>query len=209
MQVEGFSHMNQHARSAIAIVVALTFLGVSWLVGHRPAEWEYVFLMFVVFSSALQDALDQIYLRLEKVTQLVEKSMQQAEYSTRDLRQEAKYVVREVKQESEYLKCHITAQADMAAYKAALSAALEKGEAMPEAPPYPESQIIESEFVELEPPQLEQFDRVKFIAERIREVSDALREHAWWDMSLVTTPLRRLFVYYVGRPGNLKKLSKE
>lgn len=201
--------MNQHARSAIAIFVVLVFLGVSWFVGHRPADWEYVFLMFVVFSSALQDALDQIYLRLERVTRLVEKSMQEIKYASRDLRQEAKYVVREVKQESEYLKRHITAQANLATYNADLLAALEKGESAPEAPAYPESKLVEAEFVELEPPKLEPFDRQKFMEEYVREVADTLRDHAWWDMSLVTTPLRRLFVYYVRRPGNLKKISKE
>lgn len=200
--------MNQHARSAIAIVVALVFLGVSWLVGHRPADWEYVFLMFVVFSSALQDALDQIYLRLEKITRLVEKSMDKVEYSTRDLRQEAKYVVREVKQESEYLKCHITARVDLLAYNIKL-AALEEGEAVPEAPAYPEPKLVESEFAELEPPKLETFDRQKFIAERIRQVADALGDHGWWDMSVVTTPLRRLYAYVASRPAFIRWVSND
>ena len=200
--------MNQHARSAIAIVVALVFLGVSWLVGHRPADWEYVFLMFVVFSSALQDALDQIYLRLEKITRLVEKSMDKVEYSTRDLRQEAKYVVREVKQESEYLKCHITARVDLLAYNIKL-AALEEGESVPEAPAYPEPKLVESEFAELEPPKLETFDRQKFIAERIRQVADALGDHGWWDMSGVTTPLRRLYAYVASRPAFIRWVSND
>ena len=200
--------MNQHARSAIAIVVALVFLGVSLLVGHRPADWEYVFLMFVVFSSALQDALDQIYLRLEKITRLVEKSMDKVEYSTRDLRQEAKYVVREVKQESEYLKCHITARVDLLAYNIKL-AALEEGESVPEAPAYPEPKLVESEFAELEPPKLETFDRQKFIAERIRQVADALGDHGWWDMSVVTTPLRRLYAYVASRPAFIRWVSND
>ncbi len=201
--------MNQHARSAIAIAVTLGFLGVSWFVGHRPADWEYVFLMFVLFSSALQDALDQIYLRLEKVTRLVEKSMDKVEYLTRDLRQEARYVVREVKQESEYLKSHITSQMNMIAYDFKLSAALEKGESLPEAPAYPEPKLVESEFVELKPPELETFDAQKFIAEGIREVAEALGDHGWWDMSLVTTPLRRLYAYVVSRPAFVRWVSKD
>ncbi len=201
--------MNQHARSAIAIVVALGLLGVSWLVGHKPADWEYVFLMFVVFSSALQDALDQIYLRLEKVTRLVEKSMDKVEYSTRDLRQEAKYVVREVKQESEYLKSHITSQMNLIAYDFKLLAALQKGESLPEAPEYPAPKLVESEFVELKPPEVETFDAQKFIAEGVREVAEALGDHGWWDMSAVTTPLRRLYAYAVSRPAVIRWVSKD
>jgi hypothetical protein len=201
--------MSHHARSAIAIVVVLGFLGVSWFVGHRPADWEYVFLMFVVFSSALQDALDQIYLRLEKVTELVEESMRKAEYLTRDLRQEAKYVVREVKQESEYLKSHITAQTNAIAYQLELSAALEKGEPLPEAPAYPEPELVESEFVELEPPKLETFDKQKFIEEGVRQVAAALGRSGWWDMSVVTMPLRRLFAYVTSRPDVIRWVSKD
>jgi polyhydroxyalkanoate synthesis regulator phasin len=201
--------MNQHARSAIAIVVALGFLGISWFVGHRPGDWEYVFLMFVVFSSALQDALDQIHLHLEKVTELVEESVRKGEYLTRDLRQEAKYVAREVKQESEYLKSHITAQVNSIAYELKLLAALEKGESLPEAPVYPEPELVEAEFVELEPPKLETFDKQKFIAERVREVADALRRGGWWDMSVVTTPLRRLYAYVTSRPDVVRWVSRD
>jgi len=68
---------------------------------------------------------------------------------------------------------------------------------------------VESSFVELEPPKLETFDRQKFIAERIRQVADALGDGGWWDMSVVTTPLRRLYAYIASRPAFIRWVSKD
>ncbi len=201
--------MNHHGRSGIALVVALGFLGVSWLVGHRPAEWEYVFFMFVVFSSALQDAIDGINWRLEKVTRLLEKSADKIEDLNREVRQAAENIACEVKQQSEYLKSHITSEADLITYDFKLMTALQKGESAPEAPAYPEPKFIEPKFVQLEPPKLETFDRQKFIAEGVREVAKALAGHGWWDMSLVTTPLRRLYAYLTSRPSIMRWVSKD
>jgi hypothetical protein len=200
--------MNHHGRSAIAIVVALGFLGISWLLGHRPADWEYVFLMFVVFSSALQDAMDGMNSRLEKVARLLEQSADKIGNLSREVRQEAKDVVREVKQESEYLKSHITAEANLVTYDFKLAIAIEKGEPLPEEPAYPEPMLVESTFVELEPPKVETFDRQRFIAGRVRDVAEALG-HGWWDMSLVTTPLRRLYAYFTSRPFIIRWVSKD
>ena len=201
--------MNHHGRSGIALVVALGFLGISWFVGHRPADWEYVFFMFVVFSSALQDAIDGMNWRLEKVTRLLEKSADKIEDLNREVRQATENMAREVKQQSEYLKSHITAEANSIAYDLKSMTALQNGESAPEAPAYPEPKFIEPKFVELEPPKLEIFDRQKFIAERIRKVAEALGDHGWWDMSLVTTPLRRLYAYVSSRPAFIRWVSKD
>jgi len=185
--------MNHHARSFIAIVFALGFLVISWLVGHRPADWEYVFLMFFVFSSAMQDAMDSVNHRLEKVTRLIEESAAKAEDLSREVRQEA-----------EYLKSHVTAEANLVTYELRLLAALQRGEAAPEAPPCPEA-----EFVEPEPPKLEPFDARKFRAERLREMAEALREYSWWDMTVLTSPLRRLLAYIAGRPAFIRWFTSE
>jgi len=76
--------------------------------------------MFVVFSSALQDAMDGMNYRLEKITRIVENSVNQIDGLNRELRreiqQEARNVTREIQQESEYLKSHITAQANLITY---------------------------------------------------------------------------------------------
>jgi len=73
--------------------------------------------MFVVFSSALQDAMDGMKYRLEKTTRIVENCVSQIDRLNRELRreiqQEARNVTREIQQESEYLKSHITAQAEL------------------------------------------------------------------------------------------------
>jgi hypothetical protein len=205
--------MNPHARSAMAIVVTLGFLAISWFVGHRLADWEYVFLMFVVFSSALQDAMDGMNYRLEKITRIVVNSANQIDRLNRELRreiqQEARNLTREVQQESEYLKSHIKAQADLITYDIKLGTAIEKGEPLPEEPAYPEPKLVESTFVELEPPELETFDRQRFIEERVLAVADALRDHGWWDMSVVTTPLRRLYGYVSSRPAYIRWVSND
>lgn len=138
--------MSHHVRSCIAIAFACAYLGISWKLDHRPADWEYVFLMFIVFSSAIQDAMDDANHRLEKLARLVEESGRKVEYLERDIRQE-----------TEYLKSHITGEANnvksdlgLLKYEFALAAALEKGEDPPEAPefipPFPEPK-----FVPLEP----------------------------------------------------------
>ncbi len=165
--------------------------------------------MFVVFSSALQDAIDGMNWRLEKVTRLLEKSADKIEDLNREVRQATENMAREVKQQSEYLKSHITAEANSIAYDLKSMTALQNGESAPEAPAYPEPKFIEPKFVELEPPKLEIFDRQKFIAERIRKVAEALGDHSWWDMSLVTAPLRRLYAYLTSRPDIIRWVSKD
>jgi hypothetical protein len=217
--------MNPHARSGIAIVVTLGFLAISWFVGHRPADWEYVFFMFVVFSSALQDAMDGMNSHLEKVTRLLKISAdkiddltyevrKQTEDVRREIRQEAEYLRRDVEQQAEYLRSYVTAEAILVKYGIALMHARDTGEDAPDKPQYPEPKLVESKFVDSkfvvpEPPKLEPFDAQKFRAERLREVADALRDHGWWDMSLVTTPLRRLFAYVASRPAFIRWVSND
>ena len=201
--------MSHHARSGIAIVVTLGFLVISWFVSHRPADWEYVFFMFVVFSSALQDAMDGMNGRLGKIMQLLEKSAHKVEDLNLEVRQRAEYVTSEVKQQSEFLQSHITAQANLATYDLRLMFSRQTGEPEPDAPAYPEPKLVEPKFLAHEPPKLETFDRQKFIAERVREVAAALRGHGWWDMSVVTTPLRRLYAYVTGRPAFIRWVSKD
>jgi hypothetical protein len=196
--------MGHHARSGIAIVFALGVLGFSWFVGHRPADWEYIFLMFVVFSSALQDAMDDLNHKLEKLTRIVE-----------EFRRNADYLKRDIQQETEYLKSHITGEANnvksdlaLLKYEFALATALQKGEDPPEAPefvpPYPEPK-----FVPIEPPKIEPFDAVKFRAEGLSNVADALRGHVWWDMSVVTSPLRRLLGYIATRTAFIRWITND
>jgi hypothetical protein len=181
--------MTHHVRSSVAIAFALGYLGISSWLEHRPADLEYVFLMFVVFSSAMQDALDEVNHRLVKLA------------SQRD-----------IKQEMEYLKSHITGQANLVKcdvallkYDLALAAALERGEGAPEArdllPAYPEPKFI--------PPYPEPFDAKKWRTEKLHGVAAAVDESTWLDMSVVTYPLRRLVTYIMGRPAFVRWIVGE
>ncbi|HEV1994518.1 MAG TPA: hypothetical protein VGR03_09310 [Candidatus Acidoferrum sp.] len=211
--------MNHHIRSGIAIVLVLAFVGISWLLDHRPADWEYVFLMFVVFSSAMQDAMDDEKLRIGKATLLLEEAARKTEHLSREVQQQAKHLSREVQQQAEYLKCHITGEANLLKsdfallkYELALAAALQRDEDAPEAPefvpPYPEPKFVSPEFVPLESPKLEPFDAQKWREERVRVIATALGGHSWWDMSVVTIPFRRLVAYIVSRPGFIRRISR-
>jgi hypothetical protein len=191
LRVEGgSSDMNHHIRSVIAIVLVLAFVGISWLLDHRPANWEYVFLMFVVFSSAMQDAMDDVKLRIGKATLLLETAARKSE--------DLSFVVR---QEAEYLKSHVAAEAGLLMYKIELMNARQRDEAAPEAPSYPEPKFVG------EPPKLEPVDARKWREERVREVATVLREYSWWDMTVVTIPFRRLVAYIMNRPGFIRWIS--
>jgi hypothetical protein len=87
-------------------------VGISWFVGHRPADWEYVFFMFVVFSSALQDAIDGVNSRIEKVTGLLEKSADKIDALPYEHHKETEDIRREIRQEAEYLRCDVQQQAE-------------------------------------------------------------------------------------------------
>jgi len=196
--------MSHHVRSGIAMAFACAYWGISWQLDHRPADWEYVFLMFVVFSSAMQDAMDDVNHKLEELTRIVEESRRNADYLKRD-----------IQQETEYLKSHITGEANnvksdlaLLKYEFALAAALEKGEDPPEAPefvpPYPEPR-----FVPLEPPQIEPFDAQKWRTEKLQAVAAALGAFTWWDMSVVTSPIRRVVSYAMSRPGFIRWVARD
>ncbi|PYT62527.1 MAG: hypothetical protein DMG35_07225 [Acidobacteria bacterium] len=201
--------MRHHGRSAIAIVVTVGFLVISWFVSHQPADWEYVFFMLVVFSSALQDAMDGVNGRLEKITRLIEEYADKVEDLNLEVRQQAEYLTSELKQQSEFLKSHITAEANLVTYDIRLMAALQAGEPAPDPPAYPEPKLVEPKFLAPEPPKIEEFDAQKFRAEGLRQVADALRDHGWWDMSIVATPLRRLFAHVASRPAFIRWISKD
>jgi hypothetical protein len=178
--------MTHNVRSVVAIVFVLGYLGITLWLGHRPAELEYVFLMFVVFSSAVQDALDDVNHRKEQLSR------------------------RDIKQEMEYLKSHITGQANLVRfdlallkYELALAEALKSGGEAPEAPPflppYPEPKFIGPET----------FDATKWRTEKLRDVGVAINRFTWLDMSVVTYPLRNLVAYIIGRPAFVRWLVGE
>jgi hypothetical protein len=209
--------MSHHVRSGVAIVFALGYLGISLLLDHRPADWEYVFLMFVVFSSAMQDAMDNVNYKLKEVTRLLEASDYRVDVLTRDVEQQAVYLSRDIGQATENLKSHITFEANlmktyvaMLKYELELAAALRRGEDAPEEQkyqtPYPEPKLILPKFVPLEPPKIAPFDAQKMRAEQIREVTAALGEYRWWDMTVVTIPLRRLVAYVL--PSLITRTAK-
>ncbi len=185
--------MYHHVRSGIAIACSLAYLGISLLLEHRPTDWEYVFLMFVIFSSAMQDAMDNVNHRLEELTRLVNESSE-----------EMRDVSREIRQEIEYLKAHVTAEADLVTYKIELRDALQAGRDIPEPPTYPEPK-----FVPIEPGKTEQFDAEKWRVKKIYGVERALRDFAWWDMSVLTSPVRRLVANIIGRPRVIRWLGGE
>jgi hypothetical protein len=198
--------MKHHVRSCVAIVFALGYLGISLLLDHRPASWEYVLLMFVVFSSAMQDAMDDVNYKLKKVTGLLETSAIKVAVLSRDIEQQASYLSRDIEQATENLKSHVTFEANlmktyiaMLKYEVELVAALQRGEDAPEEPkyqtPYPEPKLILPKFVPLEPPKIVPFDAKIMHAEQVREVTAALGDYRWWDMTVITIPLRRLAAY--------------
>lgn len=185
--------MSHHVRSGIAIAFASAYLGISLLLDHRPADWEYVFLMFVVFSSASQDAMDDLTHRVEKLTRVAEESQRNTEYLKRD-----------IQQEFEYLKSHITAEVNLIKYDLALRDALEKGEEAPEAAPYPEPKLVP-----LEAPKLESFDPQKWRTEKIQAVATALGTSTWWDMTVVLNPVRRFIAYVMSRPSFIRWIARD
>ena len=186
--------MHHHVRSGIAILVALGFFGISWLAGHRAESWEYVFFMFVVFSSALQDAMDKMHRQLEELSQ-----------SVKELAGEAQYLKYEIRQAEENLKCHVTAQAQLTMCDIALSTALEKGATgLPEQPSHPEPK-----FMWPEQPEIKTFDKEEWIAEKIPSVAKALRDGGWWDMSVATWPFRRLFGFVASRASFIGWIAKD
>jgi len=182
--------MNHHVRSGIAIFLVLAFLGISWFIGHRPANWEYVFLMFVMFSSALQDAIDDVKERLGEASSLLKKAARKADHLD--------FVVR---QQAEYLQSDVSRQTDLLLWKIDLMNALQTGEPAPEAPPFREAKFVG------EPPTLDPFDARKWREERVRKVATALGDYSWWDMAALTIPIRQLVVYIVSRPGFIRWIS--
>jgi hypothetical protein len=84
----------------------------------------------------------------------------------------------------------------------------------PDRPQYQEPRLLEPKLVETkfavpEPPKIDPFDAQKFRAEGLRAVADALRGHGWWDMSMITIPLRRLFGYVASRPAFVRWISTD
>jgi hypothetical protein len=173
--------------------------------------------MFVMFSSAIQDAMDHVNYKLKEVTRLLGASDYKVEVLTRDIEQQAVYLSRDIGQATENLKSHITFEANlmktyiaMLKYELELAAALRRGEDAPEEQkyqtPYPEPKLILPKFVPLEPPRIEPIDAQKMRAEQIREVTAALKDYRWWDMTVVTIPLRRLAAYAF--PSLISRMGK-
>jgi hypothetical protein len=211
--------MSHHVRSGIAIVFACVYLGISWRLEHHPADWEYVFLMFLAFSSAMQDAMDGLNNKLERLAEIVGGNRANTAFFEHDIQQAKEEVKRELRQEAEFLKCHVTREAnnlktelELFKYELALERALEKGEDAPETPQFissPEPKFVSPEFVPPELPKIEPFDARNWRTERAQGIVQALRGPSWWDMTLVIRPLVRAAAYINARPGFIRWVTHD